>query len=317
MESSCPSTPRWNLDRPFLTGRFHQEIKGTSRFASDAKGCPLDSFSSGLENPIGCYDGAVQELIVIDDLLFALVGIEGRYISIKRVHGKADVFSFQVDASMDLALQEIAKRIFPLCESFLLIDEFVESGSQFKNGLVNHALAAALWALLLAMVAQLEHQFRLRRLSIQGLWFCYQPMMGSMQALSTVIKKVSANNYAGSAVLNLLQSQAKAMAGDCAVRSLLEKMTHSASIAYLSILERYPIRCSNCSILIFVVTMLKFLFCFRSVNFILLCVSDSPTLVFNKIYYCWRVGKCVSKNFLSNESSSYMECLLILSLLYV
>ncbi|TYH79719.1 hypothetical protein ES332_D03G082300v1 [Gossypium tomentosum] len=251
MESSCPSTPRWNLDRPFLTGRFYQEIKGTSRFASDAKGCPLDSFSSGLENPIGCYDGAVQELIVIDDLLFALVGIEGRYISIKRVHGKADVFSFQVDASMDLALQEIAKRIFPLCESFLLIDEFVESGSQFKNGLVNHALAAALWALLLAMVAQLEHQFRLRRLSIQGLWFCYQsvslrmlssmcsqPMMGSMQALSTVIKKVSANNYAGSAVLNLLQSQAKAMAGDCAVRSLLEKMTHSASIAYLSILER-------------------------------------------------------------------------------
>lgn len=21
---SCPSTPRWNTDRPFLTGRFHQ-----------------------------------------------------------------------------------------------------------------------------------------------------------------------------------------------------------------------------------------------------------------------------------------------------
>ena len=68
---------------------------------------------------------------------------------------------------------------------------------------------------------------------------CSQPMMGSMQALSTVIKKVSANNYAGSAVLNLLQSQAKAMAGDSAVRSLLEKMTHSASNAYLSILERW------------------------------------------------------------------------------
>ncbi|XP_039034167.1 gamma-tubulin complex component 2-like [Hibiscus syriacus] len=194
-------------------------------------------------NPIGCYDAAVQELIVIDDLLFALVGVEGRYISIKRMHGKAD-FSLQIDASMDLALQELAKRIFPLCESFLLIDEFVESRSQFKNGLVNHAFAAALRALLLdyqAMVAQLEHQFRLRRLSIQGLWFYCQPMMGSMQALSTVIRKVSTNNYAGSTVLNLLQSQAKAMAGDSAVRSLLAKMTHSASNAYLSILERYPL----------------------------------------------------------------------------
>lgn len=46
-----------------------------------------------------------QELIVIDDLLSALVGIEGRYISIKRVRSKADNFTFQVDASMDLALQ--------------------------------------------------------------------------------------------------------------------------------------------------------------------------------------------------------------------
>ncbi|GLT40936.1 hypothetical protein SLA2020_150320 [Shorea laevis] len=239
--TSCPSTPRWNLERPFLTGRFHQETKGTSRFA-DAKSFSFDSFSSGPEKPIGCYDTAVQELIVIDDLLSALVGIEGRYISIKRLRGKEDNVTFQVDASMDLALQEMAKRIFPLCESFLLIDQFVESRSQFKNGLVNHAFAAALRALLLdyqAMVAQLEHQFRLGRLSVQGLWFYCQPMMGSMQALSIVIQKASATNLAGSAVLNLLQSQAKAMAGDNAVRSLLEKMAQCASNAYLGILERW------------------------------------------------------------------------------
>ncbi|KAJ4721662.1 Gamma-tubulin complex component [Melia azedarach] len=240
--TSYPSTPRWNVDRPFLTGRFHQETKSTSRFA--------DSFtSSGAEKAIGCYDAGVQELIVIDDLLSALVGVEGRYVSIKRkvnnAHGNDNYDfsdSFQVDPSMDLALQEMAKRIFPLCESFVLIEQFVESRSQFKNGLVNHAFAATLRAFLLdyeAMVAQLEHQFRLGRLSIQGLWFYCQPMMGSMQALSTVIHKASANNFAGSAVLNLLQSQAKAMAGDNTVRSLLEKMTQCASNAYLGILERW------------------------------------------------------------------------------
>ncbi|KAF2286406.1 hypothetical protein GH714_016755 [Hevea brasiliensis] len=202
---SCPSTPRWNVERPFLTGRFH------------------------------------QELIVIDNLMSALVGIEGQYILIKRVHGKEDEITFQIDASMDLALQERAKWIFPLCESYLLIDQFVESRSQFKSGVVNHAFAAALRALLLdyqAMVAQLEHQFRLGKLSIQGLWFYCQPLMGSMQALSTVVKKASANNFTGSAVLNLLQSQAKAMAGDSAVRSLLENDT-CASNAYLGILERW------------------------------------------------------------------------------
>jgi gamma-tubulin complex component 2 len=170
-----------------------------------------------------------------------LVGIEGRYISIKRFHGKEDSIAFQVDPSMDLALQELAKRIFPLCEYYLLIDQFVESSSQFKNGLVNHAFAAALRALLLdyqAMVAQLEHQFRLGRLSIQGLWFYCQPMMGSMRALAAVIQQASTKQFVGSGVLNLLQSQAKAMAGDNSVRSLLEKMTECASNAYLSILER-------------------------------------------------------------------------------
>ncbi|KAL7611990.1 hypothetical protein Lser_V15G05587 [Lactuca serriola] len=231
VSSPCPSTPQWNYDRPFLTGQFHQDSKG-------------HSVDIGLESekPIGCYNASVQELIVIDDLLSALVGIEGRYISINRVGGNDDSFIFNVDGSMDLALQESSKRIFPLCKSYLIINQFVESRSQFKSGLVNHAFAAALRALLLdyqAMVAQLEHQFRLGRLSIQGLWFYCQPMMGSMQALSTVIRKASASNFVGSAVLNLLQSQAKIMAGNYLVRSLLEKMIESANSAYLGILERW------------------------------------------------------------------------------
>ncbi|CAI9090786.1 OLC1v1025635C1 [Oldenlandia corymbosa var. corymbosa] len=214
---------------------FEQETKLAS-----GSGELKDSFD--VEKAIGCYHAAIQELIVIDDILSALVGIEGRYISIKRIQGKEDTVTFQVDPSMDLTLQESAKQIFPLCESYLLINQFVESRSQFKSGLVNHAFAAALRALLLdyqAMVAQLEHQFRLARLSIQGLWFYCQPMIGSMQALSIVIKKVSANNFVGSTVLNLLQSQAKAMAGDHVVRSLLEKMTQCANTAYLQILERW------------------------------------------------------------------------------
>ncbi|KAG4938596.1 hypothetical protein JHK82_044388 [Glycine max] len=184
----------------------------------------------------------LKELIVIDDVLSSMTGIEGRYILIKAVRGKNDDIAFLVDPSMDLALQELAKRIFPLCKSFLLISQFVESRSQFQSGLVNHAFSAALRALLLdyqAMVSQLEHQFRLGRLSLQGLWFYCQPMMRSMQALSTVIQKASVNNISGSAVLNLLQSQAKAMAGDNAVRMMLEKMTQCASSAYMSILERW------------------------------------------------------------------------------
>ncbi|KAH0860631.1 hypothetical protein HID58_088892, partial [Brassica napus] len=193
---TCPTTPPWNQDRPFLTGvapsldcGFDFKTRSSSKFADPKRFRSDSSSNSGVEQAIGCYDTPVQELLVIDDLLSALVGIEGRYISIKRFYGKEDSIAFQVDPSMDLALHakwgfsllckelemlseiiiEQAKRIFPLCECFLLIDQFVESSSQFKNGL----------------------------------------------------------------------SQAKAMAGDNSVRSLLEKMTECASNAYLSRLERW------------------------------------------------------------------------------
>ncbi|XP_049382851.1 gamma-tubulin complex component 2-like [Solanum stenotomum] len=145
--SLCPSTPAWNLDRPFLTGQFYQETKITPG-TTEYKGVSADS-SSGADKAIGCYHATIQELLVIDDLLSTLIGIEGRYISIKKVRGKEDDITFQVDASMDLALQEFAKRLFPLCESYILINQFVETRSQFKTGLVNHAFAAALRALLL------------------------------------------------------------------------------------------------------------------------------------------------------------------------
>ncbi|CAI9267220.1 unnamed protein product [Lactuca saligna] len=49
-----------------------------------------------------------QELTVIDDLLSALVGIEGPYISINRVGGNDNSIIFNVDGSMDLALQGAA-----------------------------------------------------------------------------------------------------------------------------------------------------------------------------------------------------------------
>ncbi|KAF3795416.1 Gamma-tubulin complex component 2 [Nymphaea thermarum] len=213
-----PASPRWNVERPYLTGRMYQVRISPAT------------------------DGFLPELLIIDDLLSALVGIEGRYITIKKARGAEEHFTYQMDLSMDLVLQELTKRIFPICENFLVINQFVESRSHFRYGLVNHAFAAALRAFLLdyqAMVAQLEHQFRLGKLSLQGLWFFCQPMMGSVQALATVIQKVSTNYLMGSAVLNLLQAQAAAMAGDNTVRSLLEKMIHHASSAYLCILERW------------------------------------------------------------------------------
>ncbi|KAK8949867.1 hypothetical protein KSP40_PGU012308 [Platanthera guangdongensis] len=188
MESNLTS-PQWNVDRPFLTGRFHQEIKFSNPI-SGHKPFSLDSLSRGSENVIGSYPVSVQvffvllirlnfskympynnitdgellqELLVIDDLLFALVGIEGRYISIKRVRGKEGRVVFQIDPSMDLALQELIQRLFPLCEAYVLTSWFVETKSRFGTGLVTQALAAAMRALLLERVGGSGSQWERER----------------------------------------------------------------------------------------------------------------------------------------------------------
>jgi gamma-tubulin complex component 2 len=49
---------------------------------------------------------------------------------------------------LTVLLKELAKRILPLCENYMVVSQFVESRSHFKHGLVNHAFAAALRAIL-------------------------------------------------------------------------------------------------------------------------------------------------------------------------
>lgn len=240
---SYPATPRWSIERPFLTGQlFHQDDRTNKQSTGSKGGLPVALSSVDASRAIGIFPPSVQEFLLIEDLLFTMVGIEGKYISVRRGKLKEDLVGFQLDPSMDLSLQDLAKRILPLCENYLIVSQFTESRSHFKHGLVNHALASALRAILQdyhAMVAQLEHQFRLGRLSLQGLWFFCQPMMGAMQALSSVVQKATRNSYSGAGILNLLDNQAAAIAGDSAARSLLQKLLEYASAPYLGILERW------------------------------------------------------------------------------
>ncbi|MCO5604900.1 hypothetical protein L7F22_059074 [Adiantum nelumboides] len=144
---SYPATPMWNFERPFLNGHLFQQ--GLNQQALGSKGPSSDPFSmTDLNRAIGIFAPSVQELLLIDDLLFTMVGIEGKYITLKKGKSKESTLSFQIDPSMDLSLQELAKRILPLCESYNVVSQFTELRSHFKYGLVNHALAAALRAIL-------------------------------------------------------------------------------------------------------------------------------------------------------------------------
>lgn len=67
-----------------------------------------------------------QELLVIDDLLFTMVGIEGKYIKMKRARPKDMSPSFSLDVSMDSSLQVDSVEFSCMFAEIVIFDEFSE-----------------------------------------------------------------------------------------------------------------------------------------------------------------------------------------------
>lgn len=153
----------------------------------------------------------------MEDLLYVLAGVDGRYITAQPLTGRQSR-TFLVDPSLDLSVRELVSRVLPVAASYstvtrwaphtglsdapnpgavgppaqagpALLPRFVEEKSSFEYGQVNHALAAAMRTLLkehLVLVTQLEQLQRQGLLSLQKLWFYIQPATRTMDVLASL-----------------------------------------------------------------------------------------------------------------------------------
>ena len=124
--------------------------------------------------PLREYSAACQELLVVDDLLYAALGVDGRFVVARRGEN-GDEISFEIEPGLEGSLHALAREALPLCASAAAAAAFCEAASgSFEGGLVRHALAAEMEEMLhdwRVMVVQLEHQRNAGRLSLQSLWF--------------------------------------------------------------------------------------------------------------------------------------------------
>jgi gamma-tubulin complex component 2 len=107
---------------------------------------------------------------------------------------------------------------------------------------VSQAFCAALRRLLgdwQLVVAQLEHQLRTGRLTLQGLQFYCQGPCASLGLLAGVASRAAGQGCAGwggrisaAGLLNLLSSTAAGMAGDVAAQALLHQLLSAAAAPY-------------------------------------------------------------------------------------
>ncbi|KAF9174729.1 hypothetical protein BGX20_010127 [Mortierella sp. AD010] len=233
----------------------------------------VDKYKQGESQKVGTLSLKLQESSIIEDLLFTMMGIEGKFISATRpivtVQSQdADYvhMEFKVDESLDPSLRDLVSRILPLASIYLSLEAFVELHSMFEYGFVNHALCAAIRNLLkeyLILIAQLETQFRSSPdFTLQKLWYYIQPTMQTLSSLDVLVgvirdagKKEPLNEddvdieallnprvgipqeRKGGSILAIIAGGMFNMSGDPVTKKLYGFLLNKASVPYISMLE--------------------------------------------------------------------------------
>ena len=151
-----PALPNWMSTRPYLTGAHLGGFESTNRSQSAAT-------DPAAGKPLDMYTTACQELLVLDDLLYAMLGAEGRYVKARRVDAvtgepvaaplssagdyiKAEsstrksalagtAVRFTVEPGLEGSLAALVDGMLPLCSAAAAVADYVESRQRFEGGL--------------------------------------------------------------------------------------------------------------------------------------------------------------------------------------
>ncbi|CAI5704042.1 hypothetical protein KXD40_002413 [Peronospora effusa] len=242
-KSNLPYDPEWNRERPYLTGEALVLLQAKRYHAAD---------DVDLNPPqLSTYPPSVQESTIVDDLLYVLLGVEGRYIKLVTETRDVDAakrtrsFKFELDQpGMDPPLLTLASRCLSLGESYLKLTLYIEQFSRYEYGQVNHALCAALKTLVKEykiMVGQLEHQTRRSDsvpYTIQKLWYNVQPSLRTLEMLSLLVDACR-KTIGGGSLLTEIQRIMSSLAGDSNARKVFSFLMERASVPYLKMVERW------------------------------------------------------------------------------
>lgn len=221
--SNLPFVPAWDRSRPL-------ELHGVSAVPSGT-----DKQAEKLMETFNSYPSAVQEQLLLEDLLSVMMGIEGKYIVVSVVENGVPTFSIH-PSIQELTLSNVLQRILPICSFYAHAHNYVLTHSRHEYGLVNHALCAAVKELLkeyLVMIAQLERQFLLSTLTLLRAWFYIQPSLRMMECLSKLLQR--GQGIQGGALLNIIYKSRQAE-GEGHSRALHQFLLAKAAVPYLEML---------------------------------------------------------------------------------
>ena len=189
-----PRSPPPFAHRPNLTANFLLEgvQQPTGRRRTALAGVPAAS----------------QESLLLEELLYTLVGNQGEHITPCRAGNPASL-SFTLDPDMDPSLAALVQRLLPLAQHYSAVVAWCEAVRP-KDGLVNQALAAGVEQLVLdytKLVCQLEQRLARAELTLHSLHHALQSSKQCMKLLAGLVQDVTARQATGGATLSILHAK--------------------------------------------------------------------------------------------------------------
>ncbi|OCH92428.1 hypothetical protein OBBRIDRAFT_791307 [Obba rivulosa] len=180
--------PSFIAETSFVRAPLNSRVPSGSGIAKDKGKGKGKAKEDGLQG----VPTEIQEALVLEDLLFVLMGIEGTYVTYHPDYSPENSdplqgVHFTVSPSLDPSLRDLVERILPLGTYYTAITSFTELRSHLDFGLVNHALCAAMRDMLKdyqTLLSQLEHAFSTSpQFSLQKLWFYIHPTLHTLSLL--------------------------------------------------------------------------------------------------------------------------------------
>ncbi|KAJ3261965.1 Gamma-tubulin complex component 2 [Boothiomyces macroporosus] len=193
-------------------------------------------------------DAIEQEGLIIEDLLYVLLGIDGEYI-------KSTKGVYSVSPELDPSLTELVNKILPVCTYLNTIEKFIEEHIAFEYGKCHHALAACLRQIVqeyYILVAQLEHQAHTdKRFSLQKLVYYFKPTVETFTNIYLMIENIeeqkptrsnsilTSENMAkiGGTLLSFLADRMVLLGGNTEAKKLYSHLLKETAKPYFEMIE--------------------------------------------------------------------------------
>ncbi|KAL7412307.1 Spc98 family-domain-containing protein [Mrakia frigida] len=142
----------------------------------------------------------VQEAMVLKDLLFVLLGIEGELITFDPAYDptvetcRMEGPGWVVDSGLDPSLSSVLRRVLPLATYYMGVEAFIDSRCLLEFGKVNHALGSGLRGMLQeynVLLTQLETLFLTSpTFTLQKAFFHLHPTIHTLSLLHALTNQL-------------------------------------------------------------------------------------------------------------------------------